>query len=136
MSRVLQLSFLPRSVDFALLLLRAWVGLNLLIGHGWAKLTNFSATAAQLPDPLGIGHQPTAALAVLAEVVAAALLVLGLWTRLAALIIAIELGVAFVLVHHLTMAGYGEVAYLDLGAALTLLIAGGGRFGVAGGTSS
>src|SRR4051794_23580498 len=53
--RLLQLDLLPRSVDAGLLVLRLWLGLSLLLLHGWSKLSGFSQMSAKFPDPLGIG---------------------------------------------------------------------------------
>lgn len=135
MKSLFQLSFLPRSADCALLLLRVWIGLTLVIDHGWSKLMNFSAMAGKLPDPLHVGGTGNMALIVLAEVPCAVMLVLGLGTRLAALIIAIEMAVAFLLVHHAKLAagpGSGELAFLYLAAALAILFGGAGKFSVDG----
>lgn len=132
MNRFLQLGFLPRSYDAGLLVLRLWFGLMLFFNHGLLKLTHFSQMSRHMPDPLHIGSEATLILALLAEVVCALLVVIGLATRLAALYIAIELGIAFMLVHHLKLSGpgSGELAYLYIGAFLVLLIAGPGRHSV------
>jgi len=130
-----KLSFLPRSADLALLTLRLWIGLTLLVNHGWSKLMHFSAMAGKLPDPLHVGGKANMALIVLAEVICPVLLVLGLATRLAALIIAIEMGVAFILVHHMALAmgpGNGELAFLYLAPAVALFFGGAGKFSVDG----
>lgn len=130
--KLLHLNFIPRSADLALLALRLWYGLPLLLLHGWGKLTGFSAMAEKFPDPLNVGHSISLGLAVFAEVVCGACIALGLFTRLAALIAMIELGVAFWFVHghRLTGSGNGELAYLYVGGYLALLIAGGGKYSV------
>lgn len=130
--RFLRLDFLPHSVDVALLLLRLWFGLSLLVLHGWGKLTHFSATAAKFPDLFGIGATATTALAILGEVVFAGLLALGLFTRLAALGSAVTMAVAFTMAHGAKLIGpaSGEMAFLYLGAFVTLFVAGGGRYSV------
>jgi putative oxidoreductase len=123
-------------MDLALLILRLWFGLALFFNHGLAKVIHFSEMAAQFPDPLGVGSKTSLALAALSEFVAAAMIVVGLGTRFAALIVVIQLGVAFALVHHFQLAAgpaSGELAYLYIGAAFTLVVAGGGRFGIDGG---
>ncbi len=90
--------------------------------------------ATHFPDPLHIGARRSLAFAVFSDAVCSLLLVLGLGTRWAALVVAINTGVAFVLVHkfHLWGDGTGELAWIYFGAALTLFIAGGGRFSVDG----
>ncbi len=85
---------------------------------------------ALIADPLGVGHTTSLSLTVFAEVVCAALLVLGLFTRFAALVLVIEMGVAFFMVHQraLTGSGSGEMAFLYLAGFVTLFLAGGGQF--------
>ncbi|MGD1031071.1 MAG: DoxX family protein [Opitutaceae bacterium] len=133
MKKLLQLSFIPRSTDFGLLVLRCWVGLTLLLNHGWGKVMNFSQTQQMFSgmDPLGIGATPSAVLVIFAEVIAAAALVVGFATRFAALVITIELAVAFIGVHHHVLAmgpRSGELAFMYLAGVVTILLAGGGRF--------
>ncbi|MFI5337230.1 MAG: DoxX family protein [Opitutales bacterium] len=132
--KFLQLKFIPQSSDFALLLLRLWLGLTLLINHGLPKLMHFGAMSEKFMDPFHIGTVPSLSLAVLAEVVAPILLVLGLLTRFSALVIVIELGVAFVFVHGLKLSGpgSGELAFVYVAGFATLLFAGGGKFAVDG----
>ncbi len=130
--KILHLNFVPRSADVALLALRLWYGLPLLLLHGWGKLTGFSAMAEKFPDPLNVGHSLSLGLAVFSEVVCAALIAVGLFTRVAALVALIELGTAFWFVHghRLTGSGNGELPYLYVGVYLALLIAGGGKYSV------
>jgi putative oxidoreductase len=113
----------------ALLALRLWLGLSMLLLHGWDKLTGFTQMAPQFPDPLGIGSHASLALSVLAEALCSVLLVLGLFTRLAALGLIINLGVAFWFVHGhaLTGAHSGELAFVYLAGYVALFLAGGGR---------
>jgi putative oxidoreductase len=127
---LLRLNFVPHNVDAGLLLLRLWLGLSLLLLHGSSKLTGFSKMSGQFPDPLGVGSPTSLSLAVFAEVVCALLLVLGLFTRLAALILSINMAVAFFVVHKAALSGpgSGELAFIYLAGFLTLVIAGAGRF--------
>lgn len=136
--KILQLNFVPRSVDFALLVLRLWFGLTLAFQHGWAKLTGFSAMKTQFPDPLHVGPTLSLTLATFAEFFCSLLVVIGLWTRFGALMCSIMLLVAFTLIHHgaLSKPGGGELAFAYLGAFVTLFIAGGGRFSLDGRTST
>ena len=130
--KFLQLNFLPRSADLALLLLRIWHGGALLLLHGWGKLTGFSAMAEKFVDPFGIGKTPSLVLAVGGEVVCTLLLVLGLFTRLAALGAGATMATAFWFVHGSRLAGpgNGEMAFLFLGVCLALFVAGPGKFSV------
>ena len=126
----LQLRFIPRNAHLALLALRLWLGLSMLLLHGLTKFKTFSELSAKFPDPLGVGHQASLALAVFAEAGCSVLIILGLFTRLAALSLALSMGVAFFLVHNATLTGdkNGELAFIYLAGCVTLLFAGGGVF--------
>ena len=130
MIKSLQLDFLPTSakVPVALLVLRVWLGLAMLIQHGWGKLTGYAQMADQFPDALGIGSHASLALSVLAEALCSAMLVIGLFTRIAALGLIINLSVAFLLVHGnaVTGAHSEELAFVYLGGYVALFLAGGG----------
>jgi putative oxidoreductase len=117
------------SANFALLVLRVWIGVEMMVVHGVDKLMSFTTTAQDFPDPLGIGHTASLALAVFAEVIASMLLVFGLFTRLAALVLIIDMTVAFVSVHKCALTGSnnGELAFLYLLAYVVVFLAGPGR---------
>jgi len=131
MNKLFQLSFIPRSTDFALLFLRFWFGLTLFFNHGLAKLIHHAQFSGHLPDPLGVGAHVNLGLIILAEVFCSAAVVIGFATRFAALVVVIEMATAFFCVHHHVLAmgpGSGELAFLYLGGFATILFAGGGRF--------
>ncbi|GAA5122337.1 DoxX family protein [Luteolibacter yonseiensis] len=134
MKSLLSLGFLPRSTDLALLLLRLWLGLTMLILHGWPKLLKLTSGKHEFPDPLKIGSLPSLSLAVAGEVAGAILLVLGLWGRMAALTLAITMGVAWGMTHQmkLTGDGSGELAFIYMAGFLAILFAGSGKFSVDG----
>jgi putative oxidoreductase len=95
---------------------------------------NFKSMAAHFADPFHIGPTPSLLLVLVAEVVCALLVALGLWTRLAAAILVINFVVAFGFAHHFQLFGQrnGELAFTYLGAFLTLCISGAGRWSVDG----
>ena len=128
MKKFLSLGFLPASPSLALCVLRIWLGLTMVLAHGWGKLTGFSSMAPGFFDPLGIGSRLSLGLSTFAELVCAALVVIGLASRLAALILVVNLGVAFALVHKFALSGpmSGEVAFLYLAGFLTIFLAGPG----------
>lgn len=136
--KFLQLKFIPQSTDFALLLLRLVSGLTMLIFHGWGKLANFGDLSEKFANPIGIGALPSLVLCILAEVVAAALLAAGYLTRLAALVLSVNMAVAFFIAHgaKLSGPGNGELAFMYLAAYLTILFAGSGRFAFEGNKGS
>jgi len=135
---ILRLEFLPTSVDLGLLFLRLWLGASLLILHGWGKLIDYKKLSSGFPDPLKIGHQPSLTLALVGEVLCSILLILGLFTRFAALGSAITMTVAFFLVHQMALKGprSGELAFIYLAGFVTIILAGPGRFALDGKTSA
>lgn len=132
MLTLLQLRFLPTSANLALLVLRVWFAVPLLTLHGWSKLTGYAERSQRFADPFGIGSPASLALVVFAEVFCSVLLVLGFCTRVAALVCGITMATAFYFAHgtRLTGQGNGELAFMFLGAFVTLLIAGGGRYSI------
>lgn len=131
--KFLHLNFLPRSADAALLITRLWFGGSMLWLHGLMKLKNFSGMSSQFVDPFGIGTAATLALVIFAELVCAGLIVLGLFTRFAALILTFNMAMAFYLGHGAKLTGMGndgEMPFLFIGAYLALFVAGAGAFSV------
>ena len=124
-------------VDAALLILRLVLGVMILL-HGIAKLppppeglTDMLAKA-NLPSVLAYGVY-------LGEIVAPILLIIGVWTRLAAVVIAINMVVAVLLVHAGDLVdlnkqgGYAlELQAMFLFTAVALALTGAGRFSVGG----
>ena len=130
--KFLHLNFIPRSTDLALLLLRLWAGGSMAILHGWMKASNFSTFSGRFMDPFGLGKPATLGLVIFAELVCATLLVFGIYTRFAALVLAFTMAMAFWLGHgaKLTGEGNGEMAFLFLGTFVTLFFAGAGKYSV------
>ena len=89
-----------KNIDIALLLLRLTFGSLMLINHGWGKMMKFFADdPIKFADPFGIGEPASLALAVFAEAFCAALLILGLFTRWAAIPLIITMFVAVFVIH-------------------------------------
>jgi putative oxidoreductase len=119
-------------VNASLLALRVWIGLVMLVNHGTDKLKHFRDIASDFPDPLGIGHAASLALAVFAEFFASLLLVFGVLTRGSALVLVLNMSVAFFVVHKGALSGHGsgELAFLYLMGYAVLVLAGPGSFSV------
>ncbi|MFL5618959.1 MAG: DoxX family protein [Gemmatimonadaceae bacterium] len=125
----------PRT-DAGLLVLRLGVGV-LLLFHGFYKVTH---GVAWIAGPLGKAGLPAwlAYGTYVGEVLAPVLVILGLWTRLAALVIAFDLFMAIFLARQGDIAkispmsgGWAiELELLFIVAALAIALAGGGRYGV------
>lgn len=109
----------------AKLLLRISLGLGFLI-HGWMKVSDLAGVQAAFEQMLGFG--PLGVIIGFVEVLAGALVLLGLWTRYAALALACVMVGAIVLVKR--DAGFLrmelDIAYLAM--SLSLAIIGAGRY--------
>ncbi len=123
--------------DGAKLLLRVALGALILL-HGVSKLgaapTSIIDLVSKAGFPGALGY-----LVYIGEIVAPLLLIIGLWTRAAAAVIAINMAVAILLVHtgqflSLTKSGGWalELQALYLLVALAIVLLGAGRWSVAG----
>lgn len=132
--RILLMKGVALHRDCGLLALRLFTALPLFLKHGTEKLLRFHHMASHFPDPLHIGPVASLLFATLSDGICTVLLMLGLATRWAALIIFINVGVAFAFVHHFVIFGpqgdHGELIVLYLGAMLALLLSGAGKYSV------
>ena len=125
------------AADFGKLTLRLSVGILILL-HGIAKLryglgdVATSLARANIPAPVGY-------LVYVGEVLAPLLMIVGLWTRPAALLLAVNMFVALVIGHPhelFVMTDHGglflEVQWLYFAGALAVALLGGGRLGIGG----
>jgi len=125
------------ATDAGRLVLRLTVGL-LLLFHGVAKLEggigSISAALTQVGMPAAFGY-----LVYIGEVLAPLLIIVGVWTRVAAFVVVINMVVAVALVHAGELlsidrtGGYGlELQALYLFSALVIALIGAGRYSVGG----
>jgi putative oxidoreductase len=136
MTKFLQMAAVPKSGDAGLLALRLMGVAPLLLKHGLEKVFTFSAMAARFPDPLHIGAAPSLLFAMLSDSICTVLMIVGLWTRWAALIAFVNVAVAWAFVHHFEFFGrgadHGELIVLYLAILATLLFSGAGKYSVDG----
>lgn len=114
--------------SIALLVIRVGFGSLMLYSHGWSKVMNFGDMADRFANPIGIGSELSLVLVIFAEVVCALLIVFGLFTRLAAVPLIIEMLVLVFIVHVGDPWGRIEMPLLFLTAFAALFIAGGGWY--------
>lgn len=114
--------------SLSLLVLRLSLGGFMAFGHGYGKLISFAEKSASFPDPLGVGHRVSMALAIFAEFLCSLLLMLGLGTRLILIPLLVTMGVAAFVVHGADDFNTREKALLYLAPYVALLFAGPGRF--------
>jgi putative oxidoreductase len=115
------------AAGWGLAILRIGLGLGMILGHGWPKLIAFSDRAAKFADPLGLGSPLSLALIVFAEVFCAGLIVLGVFTRLAAIPLIFGMAVVAFVIKGGDVLGQGELAAVYAIGFIALLIGGGGN---------
>ena len=115
--------------SFGLLIGRLLFG-GLMLTHGYAKLSGFSDMADSFADPFGLGSSISLGLTVFAEFFCALLVMIGLGTRLASLVLIINMSVALLHVHINDPLSKMEPALLFLTAFIMFLILGAGRYSV------
>ena len=125
------------TTDVARLLLRVMLGLLILL-HGISKIRGGPGFILDIVDKAGL-PEPFGYLVYLGEVVAPILVIIGLFTRAAALVIAINMIVAILLVHvpqFFTLSDSGgwalELQGLYVAVAVGVALLGAGRYSVGG----
>ena len=98
--------------------------------HGWPKLMAFNEKLDSFGDPLGLGPAVSLTLIVLAETLCAALVMVGLWTRLSTVPVIIGMAVATFISNSEDPFGAGEKALIYMVAFLAIFFVGSGRFSV------
>jgi len=113
--------------SIGLLLLRIAMG-GFMLTHGWKKLMNFGEKSEKFMDFLGLGSEISLGLTVFAEVGCAVLIIVGLFTRVAAIPLIIAMIVAAFVAHGGDPFGKKEMALLYLFGYACLALTGPGRF--------
>ena len=124
-------------VDIAKLLLRLILGMLILI-HGISKIKGGPGFVLDMVDKAGL-PEPFGYLVYVGEVAAPLLTIIGLWTRAAAIVIALNMIVALLLVHmgqFFPFAPEGgwalELQGLYLIVAVSVALLGAGRYSLGG----
>lgn len=115
------------ALSIAAFVLRVGAGTLMLVSHGLDKLMHFADKAGKFADPFGIGSTTSLSLTVFAEFFCAAFIILGLFTRLAAVPLVIAMSVALFYAHKGQFFGVGEKAAIYLVAFLAILFIGPGK---------
>lgn len=119
--------------DIALLLLRLAFGGFMIYGHGWRKMMKlFTGDPTEFADPLGVGAPISLSLTVFSEVLCAALIVVGLFTRWASVPLAFTMLVAAFVVHGADPFGDKESALIYFAAFAAIGLMGAGKFSIDG----
>jgi len=132
MKKIFSIRYADAAFDIGIFLLRAALGLLLFFDHGFEKLTRFSELSHNFFDPFHIGHRWSLILSIFAEVFASMLLVLGLFSRIAAFILVINMSVAVFLANKGILLKQSEEAILYLTGFFLLLLVGPGKYSADG----
>ncbi len=114
--------------NLGLLILRTTAGLLLAFGHGWDKLTNFSAYSAEFADPFGVGASLSLGLTVFAEFFCALAVALGIFARIATLPLIIVFLTIILIIHGNDPWAKQEFGILYLIPFLVILLTGPGKY--------
>lgn len=131
MKKLLSIKYSTGAFNIATLILRITLGV-LLITHGYDKLIHINDNHDQFISFMGLGKNVSYYLVVFAEFFCSLLVVLGLFTRLAAIPLIINMAVAVFVAHKGEVFGDGEHAALYLGGFVVLLLLGAGKISVDG----
>jgi len=132
MKKLLSIQYSGAMFNLSMLLLRLGFGLLLIAKHGLPKLMDFAALQYKFYSFMGMGSRFTLVLAIFAELFCSMFIILGLFTRFAAIPVIITMCAA------IFGAGAGqplinsELAILYLTAFLVLFLLGPGRVSVDG----
>jgi putative oxidoreductase len=116
------------SKDIAALILRLTFGGLLLFSHGYMKWTLFSESMDSFPDPLGIGSKFSFYAVIFAETICAALVILGLFTRLALIPMLFTVFIAIFRIHWDSPVSEQELAILYFAVYLAIFLLGPGKY--------
>ena len=117
------------NTGYSLLILRVVATFAMIYGHGWGKLMRVFEGNFQFGDPIGLGPTLSLILAAFAEAICSFLVMIGYYTRAAALVLVINMSVIFFLV-HLPSDPFGrmELPLVYLAIFLTLFFTGPGKY--------
>ena len=119
--------------NLALLLIRVVFGGLMLANHGLGKAGRLlDGGSVRFVDPFGLGPEVSLGLAAGAETLCAALLVVGLFTRLNALPLMVTMMVAVFVAHSGDPLSDKEPALMYLSAYTALFLLGGGDWSLQG----
>lgn len=129
MRKLLSTKYSAGAFSAAMLILRLGLGI-LMMAHGYNKLIHFGEMQHKFMNFMGMGSTMSLALVVFAEFFCSLFLVIGLFTRLAAIPLIIATCVMIFKAHNADIFGEGEHAALYLTGYLVLLFVGPGRVSV------
>lgn len=115
------------SVDFSMLILRLTFGI-LMVPHGYAKFQGFEERQHKFMEFMGLSGPVSLALTIFAELVCAALLAAGLFTRLVCIPLIITALVIVFAAHDGDIFGDASSGFFYLIGYLVIFLVGPGRY--------
>ena len=131
MGKLTSTSYTAGAFNAGLLILRLGMG-GLMMKHGYEKLIHYSSIKPKFMNFLGIGQSLSLSLTIFAEFFCALFILIGLFTRLAAIPVIVVMCVALFKAHNSDFLGEGEMATLYLAGYLSILFVGPGKISVDG----
>jgi putative oxidoreductase len=131
MKKLFSTGYSSSAFNLALFILRVGAGI-LMIHHGYDKLVHFNQYSQHFIHFLGMSAEVSLSLAIFAEFFCAIFIMLGLFTRLAAIPLVIDVSVAVAKGHDMEIFGKGELPSLFVLMFITILILGPGRISIDG----
>ena len=132
MKKLLSTVYTNTGFNIATFMLRISLGFLMCIHHGLPKISNFGEWQNTFYNPFHIGSRWSLILSILAEVFGSAFIILGLFSRIAAILLVIDLGVAIFLYHRDNPINRFEDAILFFTGFLFILMVGPGKISVDG----
>jgi len=132
MKKILSIKYSNGAFNFSMLLLRVFFGVLMVSKHGYGKMIKFDELHTKFYSFLGMGSTFSLVLAIFAEVICASFIILGLFTRLAAVPLIISMLVVIFGADAGKSFAESEMAILFLGAFTTILLCGPGKISVDG----
>ena len=126
MKKLLSVSYRDWAFNIAMLIVRLCTGV-LIIPYGYDKLIHFAEKKDSFTNFMGIGSPLSLALVIFAEFFCGMFIILGLFTRLAAIPLIIAMSVVVVKVNHLNIFGKNEHAAFFLACFLAIFLCGPGK---------
>lgn len=115
------------TANLSVFILRVGAGL-LILTHGWPKLLKVFAGDFSFGDPIGIGAAASLILAAFAEGICGFLVTIGLGTRLASIVLSINMFVVVFFAHATDPFGTKEKGLLFLLLFVVIALTGGGKY--------
>ncbi|GAC1382962.1 MAG: DoxX family protein [Ginsengibacter sp.] len=112
-----------------MLILRLALG-GLMLHHGYDKMVHFNEMKGSFMNFLHLGTTITLSLVIFAELFCAALIVIGLFTRIASFVLLFNMAVIVFMVMNKDIFGKAEISTLYLAGYLVLIICGAGKVSI------